>query len=168
MDITLLAQGTTDSASVITSKDIMIFIGSIIAGFLTYLGSRATARSQEKSKQIESSSPAWQNFVKELRDHHDGVITDLKKMHERNISEIEERHKEAIEKLTTKYDTNTNEMKKRLDALENEMKTVQHELGIVTDKYHLAVGYIQDIHEAIPEIEQELPVPNLIKEDINA
>lgn len=164
----MLAQAmeNTSGAPPISTKDILIFLAAIITGILTYLGTRASANSQERSASIQNRGPEWQSFVEKLESTYEKNIVDLKNRHDELIRELEEKHSQAIEEIKSQYEKENTALNDRIQKLEVDMDEVKNDLDDLSHKYDVAVSYIRVIKAESPIVTKEYPIPDTISPDI--
>lgn len=135
-------------------ESVFILIGTAVAAFLGYLGSKATAKSQEKTQLISSYSPDWQAFTEDIREHYDKVIHDMKTQNEENLELIDSRHNQELEQVN-----------KRIKNLERVVENMKKDLTTLEEKYSDSINYIKRVRLQVPEV-TKMDLPKSIASDI--
>lgn len=160
------AENTQSIASLITNKDFLIFLGVFLTALGSYLGTRATGKSQETKARIDTAAPNWSSFVDKIESSYQKQIDDLKERHEELIHELEEKHSRALEEIKHHYEMETSLMEDRVETLETEVRSIREELEHYSSKYRAAISYIRETHRKIPDVIEKIDIPEEIQPDI--
>lgn len=146
---TLLANNPTsgESSWAQDNQPILWFFGTVLVAIISVIGSKVTAKSQEKKTQIETDSPSWSAFMDNVKDFYD-------------------KQNEVLTSRIASLENDVHAIKEELKATKDELITTNKELSETKKKYHRAINHISMVHATYPELEKKIPIPTDIKIDV--
>lgn len=166
LDSIILASAAPTSAG-ITGGDILSLGGLIIGAILAYLGTKATAKAQISAKKIESSGPAWADFVEKMETQQREHVAYLEKKHQEAVEDLQAKHDASVEIIEEKHRLESQELRKRLADTEEEIKGIRAEVAAILDKYTEAIKVLRDIFDSDEKLVTTIVVPDDILKDID-